>query len=117
MKKPWGTLLCGFLAGSVNGLLGTGGGMIVVPLLSKLGLSEKESHATSLAVILPICAVSAGWYLWMGGTSLSDSLPYLPGGAVGAVIGSLLLRKIKPKLLRQVFAVIMIGAGLRLVFR
>lgn len=52
MKKKlfslWGTL-----AGFLNGMLGAGGGMVVVPIL-KTRLSEKQAHATSVAVILPI---------------------------------------------------------------
>ena len=53
----------GFFAGALNGLLGAGGGMVVVPLLDKAGLPPKKSHATSVCVILPICIFSAVLYL------------------------------------------------------
>ena len=46
MKKKlfslWGTL-----AGFLNGMLGAGGGMVVVPIL-KTRLSEKQAHATEI---------------------------------------------------------------------
>lgn len=116
IKNHWKMGLTGFAAGMINGLLGTGGGMILVPLLEHSGLSEKESHATSLAVILPVCSVSAAYYVCVGGAGLSDALPYLPGGIFGALLGAALLRVIKPEVLRKIFSVIMILSGLRLLF-
>ena len=43
----------GFFIGIINGLLGAGGGMLAVPALKKLGLSQKDAHRNALAVILP----------------------------------------------------------------
>ncbi len=63
----------GFLSGAVNGLLGAGGGMIAVPMLAKWSGSEK-SHATSVAVILPICVFSSILYLTDGRVTLGDAL-------------------------------------------
>ena len=52
--------LTGALGGAVNGLFGGGGGMAVVPLLSRwCGLEEKKAFATCVALILPLCLVSA----------------------------------------------------------
>ena len=54
----------GALAGTVNGLFGGGGGMVLVPLLSGwCGMEGKRSFATCVAVILPLSAVSAAVYL------------------------------------------------------
>ena len=33
-KRVWGMVLAGACAGAVNGLLGAGGGMLLVPMLS-----------------------------------------------------------------------------------
>lgn len=43
MRKKWWGLLGGFGAGVINGLLGAGGGMVVVPLLSALGVRGKKA--------------------------------------------------------------------------
>ncbi|MBQ8670859.1 MAG: sulfite exporter TauE/SafE family protein, partial [Oscillospiraceae bacterium] len=48
-----------------------------------------------------------------GHVSFSQLLPYLPGGAVGAVVGSRLLPRIRPRLLRAVFALFLLYSGLR----
>ena len=70
--------LGGLVCGVANGLLGAGGGMVAVPMLQKSGLSEVKSHATSVAVILPLCLLSAVFYLLRGDVTLGEALPYLP---------------------------------------
>ena len=107
----------GVIIGVVNGLLGAGGGMLAVPLLKNSGIEQKEAHATSIAVILPLSVISAATYLLKGSVTLSDSIPYLLPGAIGAVIGAVLLGKISDKWLRRVFGVFMIWAGIRLLMR
>lgn len=107
----------GAAAGFVNGLLGTGGGMVAVPLLRRSGLDAKKAHATSVAVILPLSTLSALLY-WLGGrVRLSDALPYLPWGVGGALLGSMLLARIPSDLLRRIFGGFMIFAAVRLLLR
>lgn len=107
----------GLAVGLINGLLGAGGGMLAVPILAKAGLSQREAHAGSLAVILPLSLFSAGLYLSAGRVAVSDAAVYLPGGLLGAAVGALLLRRIPDKWLRRVFALFMIWAGVRLFLR
>ena len=53
----------GGASGVVNGFFGGGGGMVLVPLLvSKCGLSRLKAFAFSVAIIFPLCALSAGIY-------------------------------------------------------
>jgi uncharacterized membrane protein YfcA len=110
-------LLGGAVVGVVNGLLGAGGGMVVVPLLKKLGLEQTEAHATAVAVIFPLSILSAAVYLGMGRFELPTAVPYLLPGAIGALAGALLLAKIPAKWLRKVFAVFMIWAGVRMFLK
>lgn len=104
-------------AGLINGLLGSGGGMIAVPTLERSGAEANRAHATSVAVMLPLSAVSAVFYLWGGDVALSDALPYIPGGIVGALLGVVLLRRVKPSLLRRLFGGVAVYSGLRLLLR
>ena len=104
--------LIGFGAGILNGLFGAGGGVVVVPALERTGIPAKKAHATSLAVILPASLLSTVLYSFSGNLELMQTLYYLPGGLIGAGIGAVLLRKIKVKLLKLFFALlIIIGAG------
>ncbi len=103
--------------GVVNGMLGAGGGLLVVPLLKKSGLSQKEAHANAVAVILPIAALSAALYLWKGHVTLGQAAVYMPTGLLGAWVGTLLLRKISTVWLARLFCGFMIYAGIRLLMR
>ncbi len=110
-------LFLGACAGFVNGLLGSGGGMIAVPALKSQGVEPQSAHATSIAVISPMCALSAAIYLARGDVTIMDALPYLPAGALGALIGALLLRKLPDTFLRKLFGAFAVWAGLRLILR
>lgn len=53
-------ILVGFLAGTVSGLFGVGGGVIFVPALVFLfGLGQAEAEATSLLAIIPVAIVGS----------------------------------------------------------
>ena len=53
-------LVLGVAAGVLSGLFGVGGGILFVPALLALGLSQLHAEATSLAAILP----TAGAGVW-----------------------------------------------------
>ena len=107
----------GLLAGAANGMFGAGGGLIVVPILKKLGLERKEAHSNAVAVIFPITAVSAVLYLLKGNVELSDALPFLPAGLIGALLGTWVIGRISPLWLKRIFGGFMVYAGVRLLLK
>ncbi len=110
--------LTGAASGLVNGFFGGGGGMVLLPLLRGwLKLDDRHAFATSVAVMLPMCAVSATAYWLRSGISLSAAAPYLLGGLVGGVISGPGLKRVPPKLLVRVFALLIIFGGVRSVLR
>lgn len=108
--------LWGAFAGLLSGMLGAGGGMVAVPIL-KTKMTEKQAHATSVSVILPMCAVSAAFYLQQGVVKLSDALPYLLWGLLGSSFGVMLMKNLSGTTLRKIFALLMLWAGIRLIIR
>ena len=104
-------------AGLVNGLLGAGGGMLIVPILKKCGINQRSTHATSVCIILPMCLLSAVIYLINGKVTVSDALPYLPFSILGASIGALILSKISQNVLRKLFGIFMLWAAVQLLLR
>ena len=107
----------GFLAGAANGMFGAGGGLIVVPILKKLGFERKEAHSNAVAVILPVTAVSAALYLLKGNVELPDALPFLPAGLIGALLGTWVIGRISPLWLKRIFGGFMVYAGVRLLLK
>ena len=115
-RKKWGSRVCGGLAGIVNGLFGAGGGMVLIPLLRKLtNLEEKEIFACSVAVILPLSAVTLGMYFLNGGQITSQGIPYIIGGALGGIGAGVLLKKVKAKWLHWLLGAFILYGGIRLI--
>ncbi len=113
----WTGLIGGLIVGFLNGFFGGGGGMIVVPLLVfLLKMPEKKAHATAIFVILPLCIVSSIVYIIKGSIDWLQLLYSSIGFVVGGVVGALLLKKLNNKVLRIIFSLIMIGAGIKLFF-
>lgn len=111
------TAVYGISIGLVNGLLGAGGGMLAVPLLKNTGFEQKEAQENAIAVILPISVLSASLYLLKDYVNIADALPYIPTGLIGAVIGTVIIKKISPNLLKKLFGGFMIYAGIRLLLK
>lgn len=111
-------VLSGSLIGFINGFFGGGGGMVAVPALTLiLNQEQKVSHATALAVILPVTLVSVIAYFISGKASLQPFKVTALSIAVtvGGVIGALILKKINNKALCKIFAVLMLIAGVKMV--
>ena len=97
MKKAYYYIL-GLVSGIINGIFGSGGGMIVVPLLEKADIKTKKAHATSIAIILPLSIASAIIYLSYGHLEFFQGLKYIPGGIIGTILGCIFLKKSQQKL-------------------
>ena len=114
MGRTWRMGLAGFCAGAVTGLLGAGGGMVLVPMLTGLtDLKEEEIFPSSLAVIFPLCLVSLYVTLGHQGVDISMALPYLFGSALGAVPAGLWGRKIPVKWLHRLLGLMILWGGIR----
>lgn len=110
-------IIIGVACGFVNGFFGGGGGMIVVPMLiAMLGYNQKQAHATSIAIILPITLVSAIIYL-IGGKCDYGIIAICSGGVfLGGILGALILKRASNKILGYLFAAVMAFAGIRMLF-
>ena len=108
--------VAGLLSGLVSGFFGSGGGIIVVEGLERAGMEEHHAHATSIAVIFPICAVSAALYYSGGLVPLSDTLWLCGGSLIGGWIGAYLLGRLETRWLNRLFTLLMLIAGVRMLF-
>lgn len=109
--------LAGGAAGLVNGFFGGGGGMVLVPLLAGwCGLGQRKAFATSVAIILPLCGLSAAIYLFRGGVDFKTALPYLAGGLIGGLLGGKLFQRMNMVWLRRLFALLLLYGGAKALF-
>ncbi len=106
--------LAGAAAGAANGFFGGGGGSVLVPALTGLcGMDQRRAFATSVAVILPLCVLSAAIYVFRGGLDLAAALPYLMGGAAGGWIGGRIFKGVRVSWLKRGFGLLLIYGGVR----
>ena len=115
-------MLIGFSAGVLNGLFGTGGGIFIVFLFSRIYAKSKEygkkdCFSMTVAVTLAFSAVSLFGYLKNGSVDTEQLKPILLPAFLGGVTGAFLLDKINVRILRKIFAGLVIYAGVLLILR
>jgi len=108
--------ITGALAGVANGVFGSGGGLFLVPMLTRwCKLPERKAFATSVGVILPLSAVSAVVYFFKGTLDVQLAWPYLLGGAIGGLLSGRFLKKVPVGWLRRGFGALMVYCGVKAV--
>ena len=106
----------GALAGAANGFFGAGGGLFLVPLLVSLcGMEQRKAFATSVAVVLPLSAVSALVHWMKGGLDRGTAWPYLMVGALGGLAAGRLFQRVSADRLRRAFGLLILYGGIRAV--
>ena len=58
-------IIGGLAIGTVNSVLGAGGGMIAVPMLRKSGMEQNRAQANAVALIMLLTAPSAARWRWL----------------------------------------------------
>jgi Sulfite exporter TauE/SafE. len=108
------TALSGTIAGIVNGFIGTGGGIILVLILSK-SIETKDTFATVIAAVLPMSLVSAISYAVQGNVPFKETAVYILPAIIGGIIGAVLLDKIGVRWLKVIFSVLVVYSGIRMI--
>lgn len=86
--------IIGLFAGTVTGLFGSGGGMILVPAFTfLLKLEEKEARATSILCILPMVCASSVFYFNSSYIELDTGILCAIGGVIGRTYWSKTFKK------------------------
>ena len=106
----------GAFAGCVSGLLGVGGGLIKVPVMTLgMGVPLKAATATSNFMIGVTGAASAGVYFSRGDIDPVIAGPVAIGVLVGATVGARLLAHVPRRALRMGFSVVMVITAIQMI--
>jgi uncharacterized membrane protein YfcA len=118
-------LLIGILAGTLSGMLGIGGGIIIVPCLIFLFKSKhlfadqiimQVTAGTSLAIILFTSLASSLTYYKRGLIAWPIFKKFAPGVCLGVVVGGIVSRNISSVILIKAFSILLFLIAMYLMF-
>ncbi len=106
-----------FLAGTLSGLLGIGSGAVKVLAMDQaMRVPFKVSTTTSNFMIGVTAAASAGVYLNRGYIDPGLAMPVMLGVVLGSLLGSRVLISSKTRLLRIIFAGVILILGFEMIY-
>ena len=109
--------LIGLIAGILGSMIGVGGGIIISPVLTFLGLPPAQVAGTSLFAVSSTSISSTIAY------AKSKKIQYMLGikmallSIPGAIIGSYFSTEIDPGYFKIILAIILVGTGIYLMFK
>jgi uncharacterized membrane protein YfcA len=108
----------GFGVGWLAGMLGVGGGVILVPILTLLfGVPQKEAQGVSLFMIVPTAIVGAWTQLRLGAVEKRVVAPVALASVAAAVAAAALANQLPGPLLRRLFGLLLLVIGARMALR
>jgi hypothetical protein len=110
-------VVLGIVAGVFSGLFGVGGGILFVPTLTWLGLTQLHAEATSLLAIIPTVAVGVWRQQRYGNVQWRGAATVGAAAAAAAVGGAQLAQVVPEALLRKLFAVILLATAAQIAWR
>jgi uncharacterized membrane protein YfcA len=122
MKMDLGTIALligiGLLAGSLGGMVGLGGGIILIPaLIFLLKMDQQTAQGTSIAVMLPPIGLFAVYnYYKAGYVNIQYAFIIALAFMVGGYFGSLLALKLPAHIMRKTFSVLLVLIAVKMFF-
>ncbi len=110
-------LALGFAAGIVAGLFGVGGGILFVPTLLALGLSQIEAEATSLLAILPTVAAGTWRQAAYGNVRWRSAAVVGVASVPGVAAGVWIADSLPDDVLRRLFGLLVLGVAAQIAWR
>src|SRR5678816_87601 len=109
--------LIGLAAGTLSGLVGVGGGIIIVPaLVFFLGFSQQEAQGTSLGLLLlPAGILAVINYFNKGFIDFKVVGIMCAAFVVGGWVGSKLALSLSQEVVKKIFAVVLIYTAFKMM--
>ena len=109
--------LIGLLAGTLGGMVGLGGGLIIVPaMIYLMGADQKTAQGTSIAIMLPPIGLFAAInYYKAGYINVKYAAIIAVTFLVGGYFGSKLAIALPEAVVKKVFAGLMIVTAIKMI--
>lgn len=108
--------IVGFLSGVIASM-GLGGGFVLLIWLTLFeGIAQRTAQGINLLFFLPVAVLSVIMHLRAGLISKKLVLSMIPGGILGAILGTLGSQVMGNDLLRKLYAIFLLAFGLRELF-
>jgi len=107
----------GLVAGVLAGLFGVGGGILFVPTLTWLGLSQLHAEASSLLAIIPTVLVGVWRQQGYGNVRWRAALTMGIASIAATVGGAQLAETLPEHVLRKLFAVLLLLTASQIAWR
>ena len=118
MKLIISALIIGLAAGLLGALCGVGGGIVMVPAFSAMGMAHKNAIATSLAVIVITALVATVNNSRVGGIIDWRIVAITSvGAALAAWWGTDLMHQLKSPTLTRIFGITLIIFGIKMLWQ
>lgn len=111
-------IVLGIVAGTLSGLIGIGGGIIIVPaLLFLFGFSQHQAQGTTLALLVPPIGILAAWtYYKHGYIDFHAALFIGIGFLVGSLLGAKMATNVSNIIIERIFGVALFLLSLKMIF-
>jgi uncharacterized protein len=110
-------IVLGVVAGILAGMLGVGGGILFIPTLVALGLSQHDAIGTSLLAILPTAVVGTWRQHRYGNVRWRAALLIGAAAAATAQGGVFLAESLADRTLRRLFAALLVVVAGQIAWR
>jgi uncharacterized membrane protein YfcA len=107
-----------FFGGLASGLLGIGGGLLVVPIMTfAMGMSMHLATATSMFTMIFTSISGVTQHYQANHINFETALLLAMGAIFGAQVGAYTSKRISSKNLRRVFGIVVIVSGINMILK
>jgi len=116
--QPILLILLGLAAGTLSGMLGIGGGIIIVPALHQLfKVPMNQAVGTSLLIIIPTAITGSITHYMKGNLDVGLALLVMVGAVAGGYLGARLASVMPELWLRRAFALLLLYVAFNMLFK
>ena len=111
-------IVIGLLAGTVGGMLGIGGGVILIPgMVFLMDVEQHTAQGVSLAVISAMALVGTVTHYRQDSVRLRVALWIIPAAVIFSFVGGMVADVLNALILRQIVGGVIIMVGFFMAFR